>query len=1009
MVKCILNQFCSDIQFNITGIVRLVYSLMISSCSRKGLRSQDNLSLNKYVLPTYRQENSFVKYITLENHSNSNSNSNSTNSLQQQQHRHQTYQRNQKQSLLLQNSDLNTSKSQVLNTTTTNSTDSNHNPLLTRSIHYEIDQNDKSKSINITTTTTAGTTSSITTTNSSVDNLSDHLISSTKHLSKLVPPLIGLNEINVNDSQTLQHDLCISSSNNDNDNDDDHDDDDDGDDLSNPCHSQRDQSINNNNNNDLLINNHHHNHWQDSIQSTCWLPKVAMNSNRTKCDEILSTNWNLLTMKNWKSDQELKRKMGLLNPHHHNKLGGGGGFWFREKAFNHTKSFIPGRRRIEQQQQQQQQSKGMSFSAIVNHCPLINQYLSSNKALHCQFDTGPMEQTEIFSLPEAKSKFSLDNSLLSSNRISSIHNINTTNNTTNTTITTTTNNNNKKVKNTKSLIQSNNDSMDDFNKTIKCKFNQLQSDTNDTPLSSLLSIQNTQHFITKYPDTKLYLNEKAPATTTTTLMNGSNVIQQSKDNLSLKINQPNEYTPSLSSSRRYQHSQQCTHHSDYDNGIQLKDISNRELIIPLHTTTNNTTNTTTTTTTNNNNNNNNNNGNQLCTDDVIRDKFKEKSILIESQKLNNNQQQNDNELIKFNGKINIPMTPHTALNLYGKKLTSYEKEEILNFNKIWYLGLSAQKIDAIQGSPSNHGYDDETGGYLKITHDHIAYRFQTLETLGKGSFGRVIRAIDHKSGFPVAIKIIRNKKRFHQQAQVEVDILENLKKADYKNIHNIIHIRDHFTFRNHLCIVFDLLGSNLYDLLRKNDFRGFTIHSLKKITIKLLNCLCLLRKQGIIHCDLKPENILIGLNNPSELKVIDFGSSCFVNQKTYTYIQSRFYRAPEIILGISYGPPIDMWSLGCILPELYTGRPLFPGENENEQLACIMEVLGLPSELQLEKASRRRVFFDSKRTPRYLTNSRGRKRIPGTETIENLVKTVDLKFINLLNQCLTVDSMDYNE
>ncbi|VDP62236.1 unnamed protein product [Schistosoma mattheei] len=586
----------------------------------QGLRSQDNLSLNKYVLPTYRQENSFVKYITLENHSNSNSNSNSTNSLQQQ-HRHQT-------------------------------TDSNHNPLLTRSIHYEIDQNDKSKSINITTTTSAGTTtttttttnSSITTTNSSVENLSDHLISSTKHLSKLVPPLIGLNEIHVNDSQTLQHDLCISSSNNDNDNDDD----DNDDDLSNPCHSQRDQSINNNN--DLLINNnnhHHHNHWQDSIQSTCWLPKVAMNSNRTKCDEILSTNWNLLTMKNWKSDQELKRKMGLLNPHHHNKLGGGG-FWFREKAFNHTKSFITGRRRIEQQQQQ---SKGMSFSAIVNHCPLINQYLPSNKALHCQFDTVPMEQTEIFSLPEAKSKFSIDNSLLSSNRISSMHNNNTTNNTTN--------NNNKKVKNTKSLIQSNNDSMDDFNKTIKCKFNQLQSDTNDTSLSSLLSIQNTQHFITKYPDTKLYLNEKAPATTTTTttIMNGSNVIQQSKNNLSLKINHSNEYTPSLSSSRRYQHSQQCTHHSDYDNGIQLKDISNRELIIPLNTTNNNTTNTTI----NNNSNNNNSNGNQLCTDDVIRDKFKEKSILIESHKLNNNQQQNDNELIKFNGKINIPMTPHSKL------------------------------------------------------------------------------------------------------------------------------------------------------------------------------------------------------------------------------------------------------------------------------------------------------------------------------------------------------------
>ncbi|CAI2732731.1 unnamed protein product [Schistosoma spindalis] len=619
--------------------------------------------------------------------------------------------------------------------------------------------------------------------------------------------------------------------------------------------------------------------------------------------------------------------------------------------------------------------------------------------LHCQFETVPMEQTEIFSLPEAKSKFSIDNSLLSSNRISSTHNTTTTNTTT---TNTNNNNNNNKVKTTKSLIQSNNDSMDNFNKTIKSKFNQL-SDTNDTSLSSLLSIQNTQNFIKKYPDTKLHFNEKAPATTSTTTttvtttsttINGSNLIQQSKDNLSLKINHHNhnEYTPSsLSSSRRRQHSQQLTHHGDYDNGIQFKDITNRELIVHLNTTNHTTINNTT-----------NNSNNELCTDNVIKNKFKEKSILIESQKLNN-QQQNEIKQQDDNGKINIPMTPHTALNIYGKKLTSFEKEEILNYNKIWYLGLSAQKIDAIQGSPSNHGYDDETGGYLKITHDHIAYRFQTLETLGKGSFGRVIRAIDHKSGFPVAIKIIRNKKRFHQQAQVEVAILENLKKADHKNIHNIIHIRDHFTFRNHLCIVFDLLGSNLYDLLRKNDFRGFTIHSLKKITIKLLNCLCLLRKQGIIHCDLKPENILIGLNNPSELKVIDFGSSCFVHQKTYTYIQSRFYRAPEIILGISYGPPIDMWSLGCILPELYTGRPLFPGENENEQLACIMEVLGLPSELQLEKASRRRVFFDSKRTPRYLTNSRGRKRIPGTETIENLVKTVDIKFINLLNQCLTWD------
>ena len=82
----------------------------------------------------------------------------------------------------------------------------------------------------------------------------------------------------------------------------------------------------------------------------------------------------------------------------------------------------------------------------------------------------------------------------------------------------------------------------------------------------------------------------------------------------------------------------------------------------------------------------------------------------------------------------------------------------------------------------------------------------------------------------------------------------------------------------------------------------------------------------------------------------------------YTYIQSRFYRSPEVILGLPYSMPIDMWSLGCILAELYTGYPLFPGENEVEQLACIMEIQGLPPQNILEQATRRRLFFGRMRT-----------------------------------------------
>jgi dual specificity tyrosine-phosphorylation-regulated kinase 2/3/4 len=103
-----------------------------------------------------------------------------------------------------------------------------------------------------------------------------------------------------------------------------------------------------------------------------------------------------------------------------------------------------------------------------------------------------------------------------------------------------------------------------------------------------------------------------------------------------------------------------------------------------------------------------------------------------------------------------------------------------------------------------------------------------------------------------------------------------------------------------------------------------------------------IKEQNIIHCDLKPENILLKQTNKSGIKLIDFGSGCFEDEIVYTYIQSRFYRSPEVILGIRFNQSIDMWSLGCILAELLTGYPIFPGENEGDQLGLIMEVFGKP-------------------------------------------------------------------
>ena len=94
----------------------------------------------------------------------------------------------------------------------------------------------------------------------------------------------------------------------------------------------------------------------------------------------------------------------------------------------------------------------------------------------------------------------------------------------------------------------------------------------------------------------------------------------------------------------------------------------------------------------------------------------------------------------------------------------------------------------------------------------------------------------------------------------------------------------------------------------------------------------------VIHCDLKPENILLRHPKKSGVKVIDFGSSCRSNKRMYSYIQSRFYRSPEVILGLPYAVSIDMWSLGCILVEMHTGEPLFSGSDQFDQMQKIVKV-----------------------------------------------------------------------
>jgi dual specificity tyrosine-phosphorylation-regulated kinase 2/3/4 len=219
----------------------------------------------------------------------------------------------------------------------------------------------------------------------------------------------------------------------------------------------------------------------------------------------------------------------------------------------------------------------------------------------------------------------------------------------------------------------------------------------------------------------------------------------------------------------------------------------------------------------------------------------------------------------------------------------------------------------------------------------------------------------------------------------------------------MINFTQSFYFRGHLCISTELLGMNLYEFIKAHDFKGFSLRLIRRFTKQMLSALVLLQSQRVIHCDLKPENILLAHPLHSEIKVIDFGSSCFENEKVYTYIQSRFYRSPEVILGMSYGMPIDMWSLGCILAELLTGYPIFPGENEQEQLACIMEIFGPPEKHLIEKSSRKKLFFDSLGKPRVTVSSKGRRRRPSSKTLQQALKIDDEAFLDFIARCLRWD------
>jgi len=284
-----------------------------------------------------------------------------------------------------------------------------------------------------------------------------------------------------------------------------------------------------------------------------------------------------------------------------------------------------------------------------------------------------------------------------------------------------------------------------------------------------------------------------------------------------------------------------------------------------------------------------------------------------------------------------------------------------------YQGIN-EKYYAKANQRNNNGYDDENGDYIIRAGDIVNGRYKihrrpngASPLLGKGSFGQVVYALDLKvnSGATgpggqrgeVALKIIKNHRHWHEQAKCEIDLLKSFTKlravpghGDWVDYSNVVRLLDDFVFRNHCCLVFELLPFTLYDLLKYSRFRGVSLQLVSKFAMHLVRTLHCLRQPevDVIHCDLKPENVMLVKHDDHRVKVIDFGSSCTSRRQPFTYIQSRFYRSPEVLLCRPYNHAIDMWSLGCILVEMHSGQPLFNGKNEAEQIRKICDVLGMP-------------------------------------------------------------------
>jgi len=234
-------------------------------------------------------------------------------------------------------------------------------------------------------------------------------------------------------------------------------------------------------------------------------------------------------------------------------------------------------------------------------------------------------------------------------------------------------------------------------------------------------------------------------------------------------------------------------------------------------------------------------------------------------------------------------------------------------------------------------------------------RYEVLELAGQGTFGTVLSVHDSKHKEDIALKVVRSVQKYLDASYVEIDILDRIRKADKQKKSHIVRLYGSFTTKingnKHVCIAFEKCGMSIYEFIKKNKYQGFEIDQIQKISRQIIEAVAFCRNIGLTHTDLKLENVLLYKDDyevtkkkkrprSCEIRLIDFGGATFEDQHHASIINTRQYRAPEVILGLPWSFPSDVWSIGCMLAELYTGELLFATHEDIEHIALMEKILG---------------------------------------------------------------------